>query len=74
MKCLNKKKEESKLTIEKFSIYADFRVLQLLKYFVNKKGEIFMHGILNPEGPVMSFITKITYSAYLNLLDRKSVV
>lgn len=27
-----------------------------------------MHGILNPEGPVMSFITKITYSAYLNLL------
>lgn len=27
-----------------------------------------MHGILNPEGPVMSFITKLTYSAYLNLL------
>ena len=27
-----------------------------------------MHNILNPEGPVMSFITKITYSAYLNLL------
>ena len=27
-----------------------------------------MHGILNPESPVMSFITKITYSAYLNLL------
>lgn len=27
-----------------------------------------MHNILNPEGSVMSFITKITYSAYLNLL------
>lgn len=27
-----------------------------------------MRGILNPEGPVMSFIIKITYSAYLNLL------
>ena len=27
-----------------------------------------MHNILNPEGPFMSFITKITYSAYLNLL------
>ena len=27
-----------------------------------------MHNILNPEGPVMSFITKITYSVYLNLL------
>ncbi len=27
-----------------------------------------MHGILNPEGPFMSFITKITYSAYLNIL------
>ena len=32
------------------------------------EGRSFMHGILNPEGPVMSFITKITYSAYLNLL------
>ncbi len=27
-----------------------------------------MHNILNPEGPFMSFITKITYSVYLNLL------
>ena len=27
-----------------------------------------MHGILNPEGPIMTFITKITYSAYLNIL------
>ena len=27
-----------------------------------------MRSILSPEGPVMSFITKITYSAYLNLL------
>lgn len=27
-----------------------------------------MHHLLNPEGPLMSFITKITYSAYLNIL------
>lgn len=27
-----------------------------------------MHDILSPEGPLMSFITKLTYSAYLNLL------
>ena len=27
-----------------------------------------MRGILSPEGPVMNFITKITYSAYLNIL------
>ena len=27
-----------------------------------------MNSLLNPEGPVMQFITKIAYSAYLNLL------
>lgn len=27
-----------------------------------------MRNLLNPEGPLMSFITKITYSAYLNIL------
>lgn len=27
-----------------------------------------MNHLLNPEGPVMQFITKITYSAYLNIL------
>lgn len=27
-----------------------------------------MRNIFNPEGPLMSFITKITYSAYLNIL------
>lgn len=27
-----------------------------------------MRGIFNMEGPVMNFITKITYSAYLNIL------
>lgn len=27
-----------------------------------------MHNLFNPENPIMSFITKITYSAYLNLL------
>ena len=27
-----------------------------------------MNNLLNPEGPVMQFITKIAYSAYLNLL------
>lgn len=32
------------------------------------EGRIFMRGILSPEGPVMNFITKITYSAYLNIL------
>lgn len=27
-----------------------------------------MRGILSPDGPVMNFITKLTYSAYLNIL------
>ena len=27
-----------------------------------------MNHLLNPEGPVMQFITKVTYSAYLNIL------
>ena len=27
-----------------------------------------MRNLLSPEGPLMSFLTKITYSAYLNIL------
>ena len=36
--------------------------------YLHIEGRIFMRGIFNMEGPVMNFITKITYSAYLNIL------
>ena len=36
--------------------------------YLHIEGRIFMRGIFNMEGPVMNFITNITYSAYLNIL------